>query len=61
MTEAEIAELAKSADLEQTYASYPALVRAAVERGLAGAPVLNAARTATTEPAHFFVVQAESS
>ncbi len=58
MTDEQFADLAKGAGLAQTYADYPALVKAAVERGLAPTPALDAARTTTTEPAHYFVVQA---
>ncbi len=59
MTDDQLADLARRAGLSQTYADYPALVNAAVERGLALTPALDAARTATTEPAHVFIVQAD--
>lgn len=57
MTDEQIAELAKSAGLGQTCADYPALVKAAAERGLAATPALDGARTAYTEPAHVFIVE----
>jgi len=56
MNDEQLADLAKRVGLGQTYADYPALVRAAAERGLALTPALDAARTAYTEPAHYFVV-----
>ncbi len=56
MTDEQLAELAKRIGLERTCADYPDLVRAAMERGLAPAPALDAARTPVTEPAHYFVV-----
>ncbi len=61
MTDEQLADLAKRAGLGQTYADYPALVKAAAERGLAPTPALDAARAAYTEPAHYFVVQADHS
>lgn len=61
MTDEQLADLAKSAGLAQTFADYPALVKAAAERGLTLTPALDAARSAYTEPAHYFVVQADNS
>jgi hypothetical protein len=61
MTDEQLADLAKRVGLGQTCDDYPALVRAAAERGLAPTPALDAARTAYTEPAHYFVVQADHS
>jgi hypothetical protein len=61
VTDEQLADLARRVGLGQTYADYPALVKAAAERGLAPTPALDAARTATTEPAHYFVVQADRS
>lgn len=61
MTDEQLADLAKRVGLGQTYIDYPALMKAAAERGLAPTPALDAARTATTEPAHYFVVQADQS
>jgi hypothetical protein len=61
MTDEQTAELAKRVGLGEVHANYPALVRAAVERGLAFSPALDAARIPTTEPAHFFVVPPSSS
>ena len=61
MTDEQLADLAKRVGLGQTYADYPALVKAAAERGLAAMPALDTARTAYTEPAHYFVVQVDPS
>ncbi|HEY4140382.1 MAG TPA: hypothetical protein VGM57_03150 [Pseudolabrys sp.] len=61
MTEEQLSDLAKRIGLGQAYADYPALVKAAAERGLATTPALDAARTPHTEPAHFFVVQTDAS
>ena len=61
MTDEQLADLAQRVGLGQTYADYPALVRAAAERGPTATPALDAARTAYTEPAHFFVVHADPS
>jgi Arc/MetJ family transcription regulator len=56
MTDDEIAELAKRTGLGGTYAKYPALVRAAVERGLITSAATPTPREPMTEPAHVFVV-----
>ncbi len=61
MTDEQLSDLAKRVGLGQTYADYPALVKAALERGFAAMPALDAARTPTTEPAHFYVVQPDPS
>ncbi len=60
MTDNEIAELAKRAGLDGTFAKYPALVRAAVERGLIMPTAMPTTREPTTEPAHIFVVHTAS-
>jgi hypothetical protein len=57
MTDDEIAELAKRAGLDATCAKYPALVRAAVERGLIAPTPAPTLREPTTEPAHLFVLR----
>jgi Arc/MetJ family transcription regulator len=56
MTDNDIAELAKRTGLHETYSKYPALVRAAVERGLTANTATATTREPTTEPAHLFVV-----
>lgn len=56
MTDNDIAELAKRTGLEGTYTKYPALVRAAVERGLIASAATPTTCEPTTEPAHLFVV-----
>jgi len=61
MNDEQLADLAKRVGLGQVHADYPQLVRAAVERGLAVSPALDKARTPTTEPAHYFVVQSDTS
>ena len=55
----EFANIAKGAGLQSTHAAYPELIQAAIERGLNTTPALDAARAATTEPAHYFVVQTD--
>ena len=60
MTDDEIAELAKRVGLDGTVAKYPALVRAAAERGLIMPAAMPAMCKPTTEPAHLFVVHTSS-